>query len=251
MTDRIPYTYFILHIPTGKKYYGSKYGKGASPELFWVPGGYFTSSEPVKKLIAEYGHDSFRAEVRKIFETPDQALKYEYRFLQKINALHKDDWLNENLGGEKFRNVGPASEKALISQRKKKQTPEGNTKRSATLKGRPVSPETQEKRNKAHRDRSWQDEEARRNKIREKATGRGHKPETKANLSTIVSNTRWVNNGTEQKKVDAEDLDRYIQEGWIHGRILKVVTCPYCNATGVKHNIVRRHFEKCIFKKGK
>ena len=90
MSDRTPYTYFVLHIPTGLKYYGSKYGKGADPKTFWKPGGYFTSSVKVKKLLEDYGSDTFRAEVRKTFMSPDQALKYEYKFLHKVKALTKD-----------------------------------------------------------------------------------------------------------------------------------------------------------------
>ena len=34
-------------------------------------------------------------------------------------------------------------------------------------------------------------------------------------------------------------------DGWVRGRILSVVVCPHCGTTGVKHNIVRRHFDKC------
>jgi hypothetical protein len=120
MSDRIPYTYFVLHIPTGLKYYGSKYGKGSNPDTFWKSGGYFTSSVKVKNLVKEYGIDSFKAEVRKVFESPDQALNYEYRFLKKVSALDKSEWLNENLGGEKFRNFGPASEKNLSKNERQK-----------------------------------------------------------------------------------------------------------------------------------
>jgi len=245
MSDRVPYTYFVLHIPTGKKYYGSKYGKGANPETFWKPGGYFTSSEKIRNLIQEYGTDSFRAEVRKIFETPDLALKYEYRFLNKVNALNKVEWLNENLAGEKFRNVGPASSKALESQRKKKQTPEGNAKRSASLKGRIISEDTKRRMSESQFSRSKDGEEARRNKIRIKATGRSHNDTTKSKLSSAVSQTRWINNGIDQKKVTVDDLDSYMKLGWKNGRILQVVTCPHCGSFGVKHNIVRRHFDKC------
>lgn len=245
MSDRIPYTYFVLHIPTGKKYYGSKYGKGSNPDTFWRPGGYFTSSEKVKLLLQEYGADSFRAEVRKIFNTPDQALKYEYRFLSKVDALNKVEWLNENLGGEKFRNVGPASSKALESQRKKKQTPEGNAKRSASLKGRIISEETKKRMSTSQLARPREIEEARRDKIRLKATGRAHNDITKSKLSSIVSQTRWINNGVDQKKVNVNDLDSYIKLGWKNGRILQIVSCPHCGATGVKHNIVRRHFDRC------
>lgn len=245
MSDRTPYTYFVLHIPTGLKYYGSKYGKGSNPNTFWKPNGYFTSSEKVKKLIENYGADSFRSEVRKVFDTPDEALSYEYKFLKRVGALNKSDWLNENLGGEKFRNVGPASEKALESQRKKKQTPEGNAKRSASLKGRFISEETKKLMSLAQLNRSREKEEKRRNKIREKAIGREHDDATKLKLSKIVSQTRWINNGSEQKKVIFSELSYYLDSGWKHGRILKVISCPHCGATGVKHNIVRRHFDRC------
>jgi hypothetical protein len=245
MSDRTPYTYFVLHIPTGLKYYGSKYGKDSTPDTFWKPGGYFTSSLKVKKLLKEYGIDSFKAEVRKVFENPDQALNYEYRFLKKVRALDKSEWLNENLGGEKFRNVGPASEKALASQRKKKQTPEGNAKRSASLIGRVISEDTKKRMSLSQLNRPSDREERRRDKIREKAIGREHNDNTKSKLSNIVSQTRWINNGTEQKKISAAELLSYIDLGWKNGRIFQVVSCPHCGATGVKHNIVRRHFEKC------
>ena len=245
MSDRTPYTYFVLHIPTGLKYYGSKYGKGSNPNTFWKPGGYFTSSIKVKQLIEDYGIGSFKAEVRKVFTKPEEALNYEYRFLKKVNALNKEDWLNKNLGGEKFRNVGPASEKILESQRNKKQTPEGNSKRSATMKGRIISEETKKKMSISQLNRPKDKEEERRNKIREKAVGRKHNSATKSKLSTIVSQTKWINNGVEQQKVHFSELSKYLELGWKKGRILKVVTCPHCGATGVKHNIVRRHFEKC------
>lgn len=245
MSDRTPYTYFVLHIPTGKKYYGSKYGKGADPTLFWKSGGYFTSSEKIKNLLLEYGADSFRAEVRKVFNSPDEAVTYEYKFLNKVNALNKDEWLNENLGGKKFRNVGPASSKALESQRNKKQSKEGNAKRSASLKGRILSEETKRRISRAQRIRPADKEEARRNKIRIKAIGRLHNDTTKAKLSSVVSQTRWVNNGIEQKKVNLEELDSYLFTGWKNGRILQIVSCPHCGATGAKHNIVRKHFDKC------
>lgn len=245
MSDRIPYTYFVLHIPTGLKYYGSKYGKGANPNTFWKSGGYFTSSVKVKNLLKEYGINSFRAEIRKVCKSPEEALNYEYRFLKKVNAINKSDWLNENLGGEKFKNVGPASEKALASQKRKKQTPEGNAKRSASLMGRVISEDTKKRMSLTQLNRPADKENSRRDKIREKAIGRGHNDNTKSKLSEIVSQTRWINNGIDQKKVSSSEMSSYIDLGWKNGRILQIVTCPHCNATGVKHNIVRRHFDKC------
>ena len=248
MSDRTPYTYFLLHLPTGLKYYGSKYGKGSNPESFWKPGGYFTSSAKVKKLVEEYGVNSFRAEVRKIFSNPDQALRYEYKFLKKVKALKKNDWLNDNYGGEKFRHVGPASEKTLQAQRNKKQSLESNIKRSNALKGRIITNETRKKMSEVQKNRSIEDETTRREKIRQHALGRHQTEEVKKELSNIVSNTRWVNKEMIQKKVHKDELASYINDGWNNGRILTKVTCPHCGITGVKHNIVRRHFDKCTKK---
>lgn len=245
MSDRTPYTYYVLHMPTGKKYYGSKYGKGSDPAKFWKSGGYFTSSEKVKALLYEYGADSFRAEVRKVFVNPEQALKYEYRFLNKVKALDNIEWLNENLGGEKFRNFGPASEKTKEKLRGRKMSAESNQKRSNTLKGRVITDETRKKMSEVQKNRSKEKEQARRDKIRQHAIGRGHSDKVKNNLSKIVSETRWVNNGKEQKKVHVSELENVLLNGWKNGRILTIVTCPHCGATGVKHNIVRRHFDKC------
>ena len=249
MSDRRPYTYFVQHLPTGFKYYGSKYGKGADPQMFWKQNGYFTSSTKIAELIREYGTDSFKAEVRKVFETPDQALDYEYRFLKKVDALNKkDEWLNANLGGKKFRNVGPASAKTLEAQRNKRQTPEGNARRSAALKGRVVTNDTKRLMSEVQHNRPKEKEEARRSKIRERATGRLHNSDTKLSISKIVSQTRWIKKDGEQKKVNLSDLEQYIKDGWSKGRIFTTVTCPHCGATGVKHNISRQHFDKCKHK---
>lgn len=245
MSERIPYTYFLFHVPTGLKYYGSKYGADANPSTFWQPGGYFTSSIKVKQLIQHYGIGSFRAQVCKIFETPAQALDYEYRFLKKVNAIKKLDWLNRNLGGHKFKNIGPASEKALVSQRNKKQSETGNRKRSIALSGRPKSESTKSKMSAAQRSRSFEKELHRRDKIRSHATGRRHSASTKSKLSVAVSNTRWINNGIISKKIQATQLQIYIQDGWIHGRLSNLLTCPICQKVGAKHNMTRHHFDKC------
>lgn len=249
MSQRIPYTYYVFHKPTGLKYYGSKYGKNADPNSFWKPNGYYTSSKKVKKLILEYGIDSFNAEVRKIFDSPEKALIYEYKFLKKVKALSKDDWLNDNYGGEKFRNIGPASEKTLQAQKNKKQSPESNIKRSNSLKGRIISDETRKKMSEVQKNRSEENEMLRRDKIRQHALGRNQSEKVKKQLSHIVSNTRWVHNGKMQKKVGKHELQIYIDNGWHNGRILSIVTCPHCGKSGVKHNIARKHFDKCQSKK--
>jgi hypothetical protein len=247
----VPYTYFLLHKPTGLKYYGVKFNKRSNPKLFWVPGGYYSSSVKVKELIAQYGADSFKAEVRKTFNSVEDAVKYEYKFLRKVNAVAKNDWLNQCAIGEKFYCIMSKEARKVASDRMKiqmknfKPTAESNQKRSKTLMGRVITTETRKKMSEVQKNRSEEQEQARRDKIRKHATGRGHSDEVKQSLSSIVSQTRWINNGTEQKKVHVDELENAVNNGWKNGRILTVVTCPHCGATGVKHNIVRRHFDNC------
>lgn len=241
----IPYTYYVKHLPTGLKYYGSKYSKNADPKLFWTKGGYYTSSIYVKKLIQEWGENSFKVKVTRTFNTLEEALAHEYRFIEKVNAVKRDDWLNKNNGGKKFYNAGPDSEETKKKKSAIVRTPESNKKRSLTLTGVPKPDGFSKKLSLAQHNRPAEKEKERCEKIRIKATGRGHTEETSKLISKIVSDTRWVKKDAVQIKVHVSELDNYLNNGWIHGRILKTVTCPHCGKSGVKHNIVRNHFDKC------
>ena len=50
-------------------------------------------------MIKETGPDSFDYEVRKIFDSKEQAVLWETRVLRKCNVLHDDRWLNANIAG--------------------------------------------------------------------------------------------------------------------------------------------------------
>jgi len=91
---RIPYTYFIKHKITGEFYYGVKIGKDANPNTFWV--NYFTSSKAVKTIIERDGIDCFEYSIRKIFDSPEMAYKWEQRVISKI--INKKGCLNSKLG---------------------------------------------------------------------------------------------------------------------------------------------------------
>jgi hypothetical protein len=88
------YTYYLYHVPTGKKYYGSRAANKCEPEQdLWQE--YFSSSELVEELIKEYGKESFIAEVRKKFDVAQDARAWEDRVLRKLKAPKKEDWLNQ------------------------------------------------------------------------------------------------------------------------------------------------------------
>lgn len=93
-----PYTYLIRHRPSGKVYYGYRSANRVDPvDDLWKH--YFTSSPGVQKLIEETGADSFDTEIRRVFETKEQASNWETRVLHRCKVLHDDRWLNQNVAG--------------------------------------------------------------------------------------------------------------------------------------------------------
>lgn len=86
------YTYLIKHIPTNQFYYGVRYSKNCNPSDLWKT--YFTSSKKVKKLIEQYGKDSFVYEIRKTFDNVEDAQNWEKRVLMRMKIPHREDFLN-------------------------------------------------------------------------------------------------------------------------------------------------------------
>jgi hypothetical protein len=93
-----PYTYLVKHRPSGKVYYGFRCANRVEPhEDLWKH--YFTSSPKIQQLIEATGVDSFDTEIRRVFETKEQAVAWETRVLHRCKVLHDDRWLNQNIAG--------------------------------------------------------------------------------------------------------------------------------------------------------
>lgn len=89
-----PYVYLVASRVTGMKYYGARYAAGCAPEDLWST--YFTSSKEVHQLIEKHGVDSFDREVRKTFDTAQDAINWEGRVLRRLNARARPDFLNKH-----------------------------------------------------------------------------------------------------------------------------------------------------------
>jgi hypothetical protein len=93
-----PYTYLIKHRPSGKVYYGFRCANRVEPhEDLWKH--YFTSSPKIQQLIEATGADSFDTEIRRVFETKEQAVSWETRVLHRCKVLQDNRWLNQNVAG--------------------------------------------------------------------------------------------------------------------------------------------------------
>jgi len=147
----LPFTYYLYHKPTKKHYYGVRYANDAHPESLWKT--YFSSSKIVKKLIEEYGSDSFFVKVRKIFKTKEKAFKCEQKILTKFDVLNNVNWINSAIGGTyklKRPHGIPAWNKGKsMSEIQKKKISEKMKGRTAWNKGIPNSLSAQNGKNGA------------------------------------------------------------------------------------------------------
>ena len=149
MTSNIiytPFTYCITFIPTGQRYYGSRYANNkkemAHPSQLWTT--YFTSSKIIFDLIEEHGKDAFIFEVRKTFKTKEETVSWESKFLTKIGAAQSPKWLNGHNGGSTFHSTTESIQKAKDTRKKNgifaSQTPESIQKAKDTKKERGIEP---------------------------------------------------------------------------------------------------------------
>ena len=129
-----PYTYIIKHKPTGRVYYGYRgANKLEAHKDLWNK--YYTSSPTVKSLIKHHGVDSFETEVRKIFETTEQASAWERKVLTRMRVLESGKWINANISG--YRAPSEVGRKRISETHTgKAKTQEHKDKISKALKGR-------------------------------------------------------------------------------------------------------------------
>lgn len=93
----IPYTYHLYNKVTKQHYYGARYAKNCHPNDLWKT--YFSSSPKVKRLREQYGDDSFIAKVKRTFNTAKEAVEHEAKMLNRLNAIHRKDFINRNVLG--------------------------------------------------------------------------------------------------------------------------------------------------------
>ena len=98
--DRTPYTYVVAHLPTGKRYYGSRYSRRCDPSDLWVS--YFTSSRRIRQMVKEEGKGAFVASVRRIFPSIETCLRWETFVLRRLGVPKNDRWFNKSIGGKRF-----------------------------------------------------------------------------------------------------------------------------------------------------
>lgn len=97
MSIYTPYFYIIQHKNSGMYYAGAKWGTNAAPnQLLREDRGYFTSSSIVNRIIHDEGVSSFVIRKVRIFSEAAQAIAYETRFLNRVNAARNPRFFNKH-----------------------------------------------------------------------------------------------------------------------------------------------------------
>ena len=115
-----PYFYIIKHIPSQKYYAGCKINSKANSLNLMTEGGYQSSSKIIKELIIKDSLSQFNIIRVKHFDTSEEALLYETRFLTKVNAANNIMFYNRHNGGKSFVNTGGYKLSEYTKQKMKK-----------------------------------------------------------------------------------------------------------------------------------
>jgi hypothetical protein len=190
-----PYTYLVGWTQHKIFYYGSRYGKGCHPSDLWKK--YFTSSKEVAKKRLELGEPDL-VQVRRTFETPQQAMFWEKRVLRRMKTHRREDFLNITQGNMPttagFKYSDESRGKMGAWQRGKKKPAEAVAKMKASLTGRKDTDEARKNKSIGH-------------------TGLVFAEEHRANIAkTKVGRKFWMKDG---KCVCTHE---WPGEGWVPGK---------------------------------
>jgi len=193
----IPFTYLIGWSNYNKFYYGVKYSNGCSPDDLWKT--YFTSSKYVKEFRDTYGEPDI-VRVRKKFDTPEKATRWERIVLSKMDVLNRNDFLNENVAGSFIH-----SKQTLNKMRK---TKKNNPNRGTT--GRKWITDGTVSKNIHF------------NEPLPEGWSLGRKMPSDYVPHTTIGGKRnvtmWINNGKKCKRIN---IDEELPIGWVFGHIVK------------------------------
>jgi len=127
------YTYLIGWTQMNKWYYGVRFTKSCLPTDLFIS--YFTSSNYVNDFIVENGMPDV-IQIRKIFDDPNKAIKWEYRVLKKLKIHENEKWLNRNVGGNI---VFDEQVRKKMSDKKKGKSPSNKGKRMSDEQRKKIS----------------------------------------------------------------------------------------------------------------
>jgi hypothetical protein len=159
MTVCNPFFYVIYNENADKFYAGYKsHKKTCNSDTFMTRSGYCTSSKEIAAIINRDGIHDFKVVRIRHFQTKEEAIEYEAKFLKHVNAKHNMKFYNMSNGDGKFfmtheanerrrlKSIGRKHSKETIKKMKNhRHSDESKSKQRAAKLGRKLSEETKNK----------------------------------------------------------------------------------------------------------
>ena len=226
------YIYLTENLINGRKYIGKK----ASSKFLEEE--YLGSGKALNVAINKYGKENFKVTMIDTAESIEELNQKEIYYIAINNAQKSEEFYNISAGGldggplfkghkhtkESKQRIGNSVRGEKNGFYGKQHSEETRKIMSKKRKQRITKDETRAKMSKAHKGKKFTEEH--RHKISEAQKGEkgnnwGKKlsNNTKQKISKTISNQKWLNNGTINKRVPTELVPDYIQQGFVYGRL--------------------------------
>lgn len=229
--------YCHLNKINGKRYIGQTCQK---PTRRWKSGGGYKEHPYFYRAIQKYGWNNFEHYI-----IQDGLTKEEANILENLNIIAYNT-INSNFGY----NLTTGGEQPTFSEETRQKLSEMRKGEKHHLYGKHLSEETKQRISKANKGRKLSDDvklklskshkgknnprygchlsketKEKISKHHKGMSGKKHSDITRQHISDGLKGThnvlgkKWINNGIETKYINAEDLEQYINNGWVCGRI--------------------------------
>lgn len=190
--------------------------------------GYLGSGTLLKRAINFYGEDKFMRETLKECFSEEELCLEEEKFLRENHCAENPVYYNQinsnYLGGRcsGYKHSDETKEKIRESSIKRGISDETREKMLVSRQGiHPI--QSEEKKNSLRK--YWESPEGNSRKLQQSESMKGNKyaegfkqsESTKQKRSESLTGKVWVHKGSDKTRVDLEDLDKYLSEGWVQG----------------------------------
>lgn len=207
----IGYIYLTTNLINNKKYIGRK-----TSEIF--VSNYFGSGKHLKRAVNKYGENNFKVELLKECFSIDDLIQSETYYITIHDAVNSDDYYNHSYGGY---NEGfiPGEQNIAKTERCRRLNSEKH-------KGKKMSDEFCKKQSELHRGKpsgmlGKHHSEQTKQIISQHSRNRKHTREQIEKIKNHHKGCKMMNNGTVQKWVCKNDIEKHIENGWKFGACFK------------------------------
>lgn len=228
------YIYMTENLINHKKYIGQKKSNK------FLENKYLGSGTYLKNAIKKYGKENFKVCLIDTAESFEELNEKEIYYISKYNAVNSDEFYNMSTGGvlfgqghilhhtyetkQRISKANSGKNNKFFGHKHSEETKEKLRNAWKQRKLIPVSDETRRKMSESRKGKKFTDEHKR--KISEAQKGKkgnnfGKKlsKDVRNKISYTISQQVWINNGTINKRVNKNDVENFLNNDFVLGRL--------------------------------